>query len=88
MYTTLEATLERKNSLSPTGTRVYLHLNLIEFLSDFPHDSFFFSLCTIAVRKLTSPSYLPKRGKMYQVNLEQILKLNFFMDEILLNWKL
>lgn len=41
MCTALEATLERRNSLSPTGTRVYLHLNIIEFLSDFPHHAFF-----------------------------------------------
>ena len=39
---TLEATLERRNSLSPTGTRVYLHLNVNEFLSDFPYCALFY----------------------------------------------
>lgn len=44
IHTTLEATLRRRNSLSPTGTRVYLHLNLIGFYQIVP--LVLFSPCT------------------------------------------
>lgn len=80
-YTTLEATLRRRNRLSPTGTKVNLHWNLIGFCQIYPTVHFF--SCTISVWNFTSPSCPPKRGKIYQTSLKKYtLKLNFFVEEI------
>lgn len=60
MSTTLEATLGRKNSLSPTGTRVYVHLNLVGFCQIFP--IFLFSSALFLYKNSLLLS-IPQRGR-------------------------
>ena len=63
MYTTLEATLRRRNSLSPTGTKANLHLNLIGFCQIYPTVHFFFPALFLYEIFLLLP--VPQRGGEY-----------------------
>ena len=63
MYTTLEATLRRRNSLSPTGTKATLHLNLIDFVRFIPLCIFFFP--ALFLYEILLLLAVPQRGGEY-----------------------
>lgn len=62
MYTSLEATVRRRNSVSPTGTKANLQLNLIG-LRQIYHTLHFFPAVFLYEILLLLP--LPQRGGKY-----------------------
>lgn len=80
MCITLEATLGRRNSLSPTGSRLYPHLNLIGFCQIFPIGIFSPNYFFVKIHFFLLSKHEEKCIKISPK--EQIFKLNFFLDEI------